>query len=89
MNMKKNELNLLVTIGAAILFVNNFIPLIESTTDLIQSFINAKINRMQMDLELEKRECMAAAEKIDPSPAITQAIGFRVDPEPDYEEEYE
>ncbi len=89
MNMKKNELNLLMTIGAAILFVNNFIPLIESTTDLIQSFINAKINRMQMDLELEKRECMAAAEKIAPSPQITQAIGFQADTEPDYEEEYE
>ena len=89
MNMKKNDLNLLVTIGAAILFVNNFMPLIESTTDLIQSFINAKINRMQMDLELEKRECMAAAEKIAPSPAITQAIGFSVPSESEYEEEDE
>ena len=44
---------------------------------------------MQMDLELDKREAQAAAEKIAPSPAITQAIGFSVPSEPDDGEEYE
>lgn len=44
---------------------------------------------MSMELELDKAEHEAAAEKIAPSPAITQAIGFGVPSEPEYEEEYE
>ena len=44
---------------------------------------------MQIDLELDQREAQAAAETIKPSPQITQAIGFQVGSEPDYEEEYE
>ena len=44
---------------------------------------------MQIDLELDQREAQAAAETIKPSPQMTQAIGFHVDSEPEYEEEYE
>lgn len=44
---------------------------------------------MSMELDLDKAEHEAAAEKIVPSPAITQAIGFSVPSEPEYEEEYE
>lgn len=75
--------------GGAILFINIALPLLDSISGLIQSAINAKINRMQIDLELDQREAQAAAETIKPSPQITQAIGFDVGPEPDYEEEYE
>lgn len=75
--------------GGAVLFVSALLPLCGSIVDLVQSVINAKIGRMQIDLELDQREAKAAAEKIAPSPAITQAIGFSVPTEPEYEEEYE
>ena len=75
--------------GGAVLFINIALPLLDSISSLIQSAINAKINRMQIDLELDQREAQAAAETIKPSPQMTQAIGFRADSEPEYEEEYE
>ena len=75
--------------GGAVLFVSSLLPLCGSIVDLVQSAINAKIGRMQMDLEIDQREAQAAAEKIAPSPAITQAIGFSVPSEPDDEGEYE
>ena len=75
--------------GGSILFVSAVIPLVDSVVTLATSAINAKINRMQIDLELDQREAQAAAETIKPSPAITQAIGFSVPSEPEYEEEYE
>ena len=75
--------------GGAVLFINIALPLLDSISSLIQSAINAKINRMQIDLELDQREAQAAAETIKPSPAITQAIGVSVPSEPEYEEEYE
>ena len=75
--------------GGAVIFINIALPLLDSISSLIQSAINAKINRMQIDLELDQREAQAAAETIKPSPQMTQAIGFRADSEPEYEEEYE
>ena len=75
--------------GGAILFINIALPLLDSISSLIQSAINAKINRMQIDLELDQREAQAAAETIKPSPAITQAIGFSLPSESEDEEEYE
>ena len=75
--------------GGAILFINIALPLLDSISSLIQSAINAHINRMQIDLELDQREAQAAAETIKPSPQMTQAIGFHVDSESDSEEEYE
>ena len=75
--------------GGAVLFVSSLLPLCGSIVDLVQSAINAKISRMQIDLELDKREAQAAAETIKPSPAVTQAIGFSLPSEPEYEEEYE
>lgn len=85
----KHDFSHLWIAGGAVLFVSSLLPLCSSIVDLVQSVINAKINRMSLELELDKREVEAAAEKITPSPAITQAIGFGVPSEPEYEEEYE
>ena len=87
--MNKDHLTPLWIAGGAVLFVSSLLPLCGSIVDLVQSVINAKINRMSMELELDTAEHEAAAEKIAPSPAITQAIGFSVPSEPEYEEEYE
>ena len=73
--------------GGAVLFVSSLLPLCGSIVDLVQSAINAKIGRMQMDLELDQREAQAAAETIKPSPQMTHAIGFDVNPEPEYEDD--
>lgn len=73
--------------GGAVLFVSSLLPLCGSIVDLVQSVINTKINRMSLELELDKVEHKAAAEKIAPSPAITQAIGFSLPPEPEYEDD--
>lgn len=87
--MNKDRLTPLWIAGGAVLFVSSLLPLCGSIVDLVQSVINVKINRMSMELELDKAEHDAAVEKISPSPAITQAIGFGVPSEPEYEEEYE
>ena len=89
--MKKSHMamNDLWIAGGAVLFVSSLLPLCGSIVDLVQSAINAKINRMSLELELDKAEHKAAVEKIAPSPAITQAIGFSVPSEPDDGEEYE
>lgn len=71
------------------LFVSSLLPLCNSIIDLVQSAINAKIGRMQIDLELDQREAQAAAETIKPSSTTTNAIGFDTGPEIEYEEEYE
>ena len=86
---EKNNLLPLWIAGGSVLFVSAAMPLIDSVVTWISSAINAHINRMQIDLELDKREAQAAAEKIAPSPDITQAIGFSLPSEPDDEEEYE
>ena len=86
---KKHDFSHLWIAGGAVLFVSAAMPLIDSVVTWISSAINAHINRMQIDLELDKREAQAAAEKIAPSPAVTQAIGFSLPSEPEYEEEYE
>lgn len=89
MSNKNHDFSHLWIAGGAVLFVSSLLPLFGSIVDLVQSAINAKINRMSLELELDKAEHEAAAEKIAPSPAITQAIGFSVPSEPEYEEEYE
>ena len=86
---KKHDFSHLWIAGGAVLFVSAAMPLIDSVVTWISSAINAHINRMQIDLELDKREAQAAAETIKPSPQMTQAIGFHVDSESDSEEEYE
>lgn len=85
----KHDFSHLWIAGGAVLFVSSLLPLCSSIVDLIQSVINAKISRMSLELELDKREVEAAAETISPSPQITQAVGFHVPSEPDDEEEYE
>ena len=87
--MNKDHLRPLWIAGGTVLFVSSLLPLCSSIVDLVQSVINSKINRMSTELELDKAEHEAAAEKIAPSPSITQAIGFSVPSEPDDEEEYE
>ena len=86
---KKHDFSHLWIAGGAVLFVSAAMPLIDSVVTWISSAINAHINRMQIDLELDQREAQAAAETIKPSPQMTQAIGFHVDSESDSEEEYE
>lgn len=86
---KKQDFSHLWIAGGAVLFVSSLLPLCGSIVDLVQSVINAKINRMSMELELDKREVEAAAETISPSPQVTQSVGFHVPSEPEYEEEYE
>lgn len=88
MNKRHNFSHLWIA-GGAVLFVSSLLPLCGSIVDLVQSAINAKISRMQIELELDQREAQAAAETIKPSPQMTQAIGFHVDSDPEYEEEYE
>ena len=89
MNKDKAGLLPLWIAGGSILFVSAVMPLIDSVVTLATSAINAHINRMQIDLELDQREAQAAAETIKPSPQVTQAIGFQIPSEPEYEEEYE
>ena len=88
MKEKDNLLPLWIA-GGSILFVSAAMPIIDSVVTWISSAINAHINRMQIDLELDQKEAQAAAETIKPSPQMTQAIGFHVDYESDSEEEYE
>lgn len=88
--MKKSDLHSLYVAGGAILFVSAAMPLIDSLVTLITSAINAKINRMQIDLELDQCEAQAAAETIKPSETSnSNCIGFQIPSESDYEEEYE
>ena len=84
---EKNNLLSLWSAGGSILFVSAAMPLIDSVVTWISSAINAHINRMQIDLELDQREAQAAAETIKPSPQMTHAIGFDVSPEPEYEDD--
>lgn len=86
---KNHDFSHLWIAGGAVLFVSSLLPLCNSIVDLIQSVINAKINRMSMELELDKAEHDAAAETISPSPQVIQAVGFHVPSETEYEEEYE
>ena len=83
---KKHDFSHLWIAGGAVLFVSAAMPLIDSVVTWISSAINAHINRIQIDLELDQREAQAAAETIKPSPQMTHAIGFDVNPEPEYED---
>lgn len=85
----KHDFSHLWIAGGSILFVSAAMPLIDSVVTWISSAINAHINRMQIDLELDQREAQAAAETISPSPQVIRAVGFHVPSEPEYEEEYE
>ena len=86
---KKHDFSHLWIAGGAVLFVSAAMPLIDSVVTWISSAINAHINRVQIDLELDQREAQAAAETIKPSPQVTQAIGFSLPSESEHEEEYE
>ena len=54
--MNKDHLMPLWIAGGAVLFVSSLLPLCGSIVDLVQSVINAKINRMSMELELDEEE---------------------------------
>ena len=87
---KKHDFSHLWIAGGAVLFVSSLLPLCSSIVDLVQSAINAKIGRIQMDLELDQREAQAAAEMIKPSEnSNSNCIGFQIPSENEYEEEYE
>ena len=85
--MSKNSKYLPIIIAASsIIFVNILLPVLDSLSSMAISAVNKKVNKWAIDMELDKREADAAAETISPSPAITQAIGFSVPSEPEYEE---
>ena len=88
--MNKNSKYLPIIIAASsIVFVNILLPVLDSLSSMAISAVNKKVNKWAIDMELDKREADAAAETISPSPAITQAIGFQVNDDSYYEEEYE
>lgn len=84
--MKNNYGNLFVAIGAVV-FVELIVPVVDSLSVFLQSAINKKINKWQMEMQLDQAETEAASEVINPSPCHTQAIGFQMPEEPDYYEE--
>lgn len=83
--MNKANRDLMIAAGA-VLFVSAALPIIGSVVDIAQSAINAKINRMQLALNLDQCEHEAAAEVIRQHSKPTNAIGFSVDDEPDFDE---
>lgn len=63
-------------IGGALVY-SIALPLLESVGNLIQSAINCRIGRMQMDMEEQQCEHEAACEIIKPTEKNpTAAIGF-------------
>lgn len=84
--MKNNYESLAIACGAVI-FVELVVPVVDSISVFLQSAINKKINKWQMDMQLDQAETEAASELINPSPVHTQAIGFQMPEEPEYYEE--
>ena len=82
------KLSALIIAGGSVIFVNMFLPLLDSLTSMAISAVNKTVNQWQLDMELDRREAEAAAEVIAPSPSISQAIGFSL-PDDDAEYEYE
>ena len=81
------KLTNLMIAGGAVIFVNMFLPLLDSLTSMAISAVNKTVNQWQLDMELDRREAEAAAEVISPTGAITQAIGFQI-PSESYDDEY-
>lgn len=82
------KLSALIIAGGSVIFVNMFLPLLDSLTSMAISAVNKTVNQWQLDMELDRREAEAAAEVIAPSPSISHAIGFSL-PDDDAEYEYE
>ena len=82
------KLSALIIAGGSVIFVNMFLPLLDSLTSMAISAVNKTVNQWQLDMELDRREAEAAAEVIAPSPSIRHAIGFSL-PDDDVEYEYE
>ena len=69
----------MIVAAGAILFVNVLSPVCESLGGLIQSAINKKVYKWQLDMQLDNAETQAAAEVIQPNTNnMTQAIGFEL-----------
>lgn len=85
--MNKNSLKpVYLFIGGALVY-SMALPLLESVGNLIQSAINCRIGRMQMDMEERQCEHEAACEIIKPTEKNpTVAIGF--DYQSNEEEDY-
>ena len=82
------KLSTLIIAGGSVIFVNMFLPLLDSLTNMAISAVNKTVNQWQLAMELDRREAEAAAEVIAPSPSVSQAIGFSI-PDDDTEYEYE
>lgn len=86
--MNKNSLKpVYLFIGGALVYFI-VLPLLETVGNLIQSAINFRIGRMQMDLEERQCEHEAACELIKPvERQPTAAVGFTIPNE--QEEDYD
>ena len=83
-NNTLNKLTPLLIAAGAVVFINTIEPVIQTVGQTAQTWLARKINKWQIDMQLDNREGEAAAEVISPSPSVTQAIGFSV---PDKEDE--
>lgn len=80
----------LLTAVGSVLFVNAALPIIESISGFAQSAINAKISKMQMELEEANAEHQAAVELISPNDnGMAHAIGFSTTNNDKFEDEEE
>ena len=85
--MKKSYELVLSALGGVLCY-SVIIPCLETAGSLFQNYINKKIYKWQLDMQLDNAETQAAAEVIQPNVNNIQAIGFEVPTEPDDSEEW-
>lgn len=74
--------------GGSVIFINMALPLLDSLVSMAISAVNKTVNKWQLDMELDKREAEATAETILPSGNVTQAIGFQMPNEEEYNDDW-
>lgn len=80
---------IIITIIATILFYTIIMPILDTISSYIQSFINKKIHSWQLEMSIKEAETQAKVEEISGnSSTITQAIGFEIPTTPDESEIY-
>lgn len=84
--MKKHDYtDLMIALGTVIV-LNVLLPIFDGISNMAISAMNKTINKWQLDMQLDQAEAEAASEVISPAPAITQAIGFSIPSEEDYDD---
>ena len=78
--MKSNleKLTPLLIAAGAVVFINTIEPVIQTVGQTAQTWMARKINKWQIDMQLDNAEGQAASEVISPNPNPVQAIGFEV-----------